>query len=244
MLRCLVFTALLLVLLTGCRPDREVDEYGDGDADGDVDGDADSDVDGDTDADGDSEPWEECGEAEYSGGALAIPDGLGIPYETTLTIEGFGDPSTLQNATQIQSVCVNMEHTWIRDLQIELETPSGNIAILSEFLGREGGEVYLGEPDDSDDHDPNPGVGYDYCWTPTATNPPMLEYSNIHTPDTLPPGDYQASSGFDVLVGIKLNGTWILRCIDDWGIDNGYIFSWSITFDPSLIPDCDDWMVY
>jgi hypothetical protein len=99
-------------------------------------------------------------------------------------------------------------------------------------------------PDDSDDYDPNPGVGYDYCWTPTATNPPMLEYCNTHMPETLPEGDYRASSGFGVLVGAELNGTWILRCIDDWGIDNGYIFSWSISFDSSLIPDCDEWEVY
>ena len=157
------------LLLIGCSSGGGTpDGDGDADADGDSDGDGDGDSDGDGDGDGD--PWEDCGEADYSGGALAIPDGLGIPYQTTLTISGFGDPSTLEMATQIHSVCVNMEHTWIRDLQIELESPDGDIVILSEFLGREGGEVYLGEPDDSDDYDPNPGIGYDYCWTPTATS--------------------------------------------------------------------------
>ena len=43
--------------------------------------------------------------------------------------------------------------------------------------------------------------------------------------------------------GCELNGTWTLRCIDDWEIDNGYIFWWSLEFDPSLIPDCDDWVI-
>jgi hypothetical protein len=235
-----MFVFLALCLLSGCRVPTGLTDRGDASDDDGGDGDGD----GDSDSDSDFDPFEECGEADYTGGALAIPDGLGIPYETTLTIEGFGEGATLESAEQIESVCVNMEHTWIRDLQIELESPSGEIVVLSEFLGREGSEVYLGEPDDSDTYDPNPGVGYDYCWTPTATNPPMLEYCNLHTPDTLPPGDYQASSGFDVLVGTALNGMWILRCIDDWGIDNGYIFSWSITFDSSLIPDCDEWIVY
>jgi subtilisin-like proprotein convertase family protein len=198
--------------------------------------------------DGGSGNTEQCGDADYTGGSLAIPDGLGVPYETSVTISGFGEGAVLDDASKFLGVCVNMEHTWIRDLQIELETPSGTVIVLNEFLGREGGEVYLGQPDDTDDYDPNPGVGYDYCWTPTASNPPMLDYCNQNFGDsweteTLPAGAYQASSGFGGMVGTQLNGTWTLRCIDDWEIDNGYIFWWTMQFDQSLIPDCDDWII-
>ncbi|MBW2523549.1 MAG: hypothetical protein JRI23_05215 [Deltaproteobacteria bacterium] len=191
---------------------------------------------------------QDCGNADYTGGTLAIPDILNVDYETSVTITGFGDGATLDDVTKFLGVCVKMEHSWIRDLQIELETPDGTVIILNEFLGRDGGEVYLGEPDDSDDQNPNPGVGYDYCWTPTASNPPMLDYCNANfgssgMGDTLPSGAYQASSGFDAMVGTQLNGTWTLRCIDDWAIDNGYIFYWNMHFDSSLIPDCEEWVV-
>ena len=27
---------------------------------------------------------------------------------------------------------------------------------------------------------------------------------------------------------------------DKWGIDNGYIFDWSIAFDPTIVSTCDD----
>jgi hypothetical protein len=199
-------------------------------------------------SDGGSGNAESCGDAAYLGGSLAIPDGLGVPYETSVTISGFGEDAVLGDVSKFLGVCVNMEHTWIRDLQIELETPSGTVIVLNQFLGQEGGEVYLGEPDDTDDYDPNPGVGYDYCWTPTATNPPMLDYCNANfsdswEPETLPAGSYQASSGFGGMLGTQLNGTWTLRCIDDWAMDNGYIFYWNMHFDSSLIPNCEEWVV-
>ena len=247
--------ALLFAASTACNGVEDEDgTSGDSgaDTDADGDGDSDSDSDGDADPDGgsaDAGDGGECGEADYSGNPLAIPDGEGISYETSMTFDGFGEGATLNDDTQLYSVCVNMEHSWIRDLQIELIPPAGEAAtvILSEFLGKNGSEVYLGQANDSDDTYPTPGVGYTYCWTPTATNLPMLEWWNENmgegTSGTMPAGDYQASSGFDFLIGTQLNGTWTLRCTDDWAIDNGYIFWWSISFDPELIPDCDDWVV-
>ena len=51
-----------------------------------------------------------------------------------------------------------------------------------------------------------------------------------------------ANTSFDELVGCTLNGDWTIRATDDWGIDNGYIFEWTVTFSESIIPDCDDWI--
>ena len=39
------------------------------------------------------------------------------------------------------------------------------------------------------------------------------------------------------LVGCPLNGEWTYQSTDLWGADNGFICSWSINFDPSIIPD-------
>jgi len=252
-----------LAAVAGCESadgDHPGSGGGDGDADGDSDGDADADGDSDTDADGDgdgdadgdADSDEECGEADYLGDPLAIPDGEveGLSYETTLTISGFGDGAVLPEEEKFISVCVNMEHSWIRDLQIELIPPGGESAkvILNEFLGQTGSEIFLGIPNEDDEDDPPiPGTGWTYRWTPVATNLPMLEHWNAtegeYTSGTMPEGDYQASSGFGPLVDHPLNGTWTLRCTDDWAIDNGYIFWWSMEFDPSLIPDCDDWEI-
>ncbi len=183
-----------------------------------------------------------CGEASYGGEALAIPDGVGMSYETTMDIQGFDPGQTLGAVSDIVSVCVVMEHSWLRDLQMEILCPSGQLVVLNEFLGQTGGEVYMGVPNDDDSFDPVPGTGGTYCWTPTATNPPMLEWANANPlAGTLPEGDYQASGSWDPFIGCDMNGLWMIRVTDDWGIDNGYIFEWSMEFNSDIISDCEGW---
>ncbi|MCP4444668.1 MAG: hypothetical protein GY811_04885 [Myxococcales bacterium] len=189
-----------------------------------------------------------CGEAIYSGDPLAIPDGDGQSYETSVTINGFDPGQTLLSADGFVSACVNMEHSWLRDLQIEMICPSGELVVLQQFLGTEGDEVYMGVPNDSDGVDPTPGTGAEYCWVANAANEPMLEWANnnpsssFFEPLTLPAGDYRPNSSYNDLIGCTLNGDWKIRATDDWGIDNGYIFEWKVTFSESIIPDCDEWI--
>lgn len=185
-----------------------------------------------------------CGEADLQEGQpLALPDGEGGSYISTINITGFTDGQFLEQATDFLGICVNMEHSWLRDLQIEMTCPSNVTVVLQMFLGQTGSEVYMGQPNDSDDVTPVPGVGADYCWTPTATNLPMLEYVNMTGVHDLPPGDYQSVTPFNALEGCMLNGNWSIKVTDLWGIDNGYIFSWGIKFDPAIVEDCDDWPV-
>ena len=182
-----------------------------------------------------------CGQASLvEGEPLALPDdGTGTSaYVSTIKIQGFADDQTVQDVGDFKGVCVNMEHTWLRDLQIEMTAPSGAVVTLQQFLGREGGEVYMGTPNDDDTVDPEPGVGADYCWRPAATNPPMLDYCNESGAHDLPPSDYQASSGWAMLVGSPLNGDWTIRVTDLWSIDNGFIFAWGVTFNANLVGDC------
>ena len=75
-----------------------------------------------------------CGEATYSGDPLAIPDGVGMSYETSVTIDGFDPGQTLLSADGFVSACVTMEHSWLRDLQIEMICPSGQLVVLQQFL--------------------------------------------------------------------------------------------------------------
>jgi hypothetical protein len=160
-------------------------------------------------------------------------------YNSVLDFIGFPPGSTLTDPNQLLRVCVNMEHSWLRDLQIELHTPDGREFVLHEFGGRTGGEVYLGEANDYDSaSNPVPGVGYEYCWTPTAAMT-MLQTVNANPSiHILPAGDYKSFSPWSTLAGTPLNGQWAIRVIDAWGIDNGFLFGWRIEFDPTLVVDC------
>lgn len=172
------------------------------------------------------------------------------PYRATLNFIGFGG-ATFDSVNDLTSICVVMEHSWLRDLEITLEAPNGAQVRLQRFLGQEGGEIYLGQANDCDESaTPSPGTGARYCWTPTATRPAMLDYANgggamdsapsclIGTVDMMPPGDYNAAEPWTNLLGTPLNGNWSLLVTDLWPIDNGYIFEWSISFDPNTVDDC------
>jgi subtilisin-like proprotein convertase family protein len=185
-----------------------------------------------------------CGELEHPEASLALPDGEGNSYVSSLNFTGFSDGQALTDVSKLLGVCVNMEHSWLRDLQIELSCPSGTSIVLQMFLGQTGSEVFMGQPNDDDDVDPVPGVGAEYCWTPNAVNPPMLDYVNnsgfpgIHD---LPAGDYRSVTPMSNLLNCPLNGRWTIKVTDLWAIDNGYIFSWGVKFDPSIVEDCANW---
>lgn len=168
-------------------------------------------------------------------------------YISKVHFGGFAQGQKLTQISDILSVCLNIEHEWIRDVEISLQAPSGEVLQLNKFLGRTGGEVYLGEPNDSEGTNATANVGKDYCYKPTATNPPMLLYANNSPPNTmssymghtqLPPGDYQASGAWNGLIGATLNGEWQILVTDLWPIDVGYIHSWTIAFNPNILTDC------
>jgi len=105
------------------------------------------------------------------------------------------------------------------------------------------GEIALCPDNDDDGFEPTPGIGAEYCWTASATNEPMLDWANNNPGvSTLPAGDYRPVTPTQELVGCTLNGDWTIRATDDWGIDNGYIFEWTVSFSTDIIPDCTDWI--
>lgn len=172
-------------------------------------------------------------------------------YTSTLTFIGFPTGATLMDPTLLKSVCVEIEHSWLRDLQIELITPpdtSGqkHVVVLDKWYDRDTlQEIYLGMANDADSpQSPVPGVSAKYCWTPQATTP-MIDGSGVAGPMTsvgghsmLTPGDYKSMSPWSTMLGVPLNGEWTMRVTDLWAADNGFMFKWSITFDPSLVNDC------
>ena len=161
-----------------------------------------------------------------------IPDGTGESIDIPLTIFGYGPDEVVENILDIQRVCATIEHSYLRDLEITLTCPDGTSIILHDFAGLTGGEVFMGEPFEMDEgQTPVPGVGYEYCWTPTSMTGTIINFINSNPVSTLPPGDYNAFQGFSDLIGCPLNGEWTLSFFDNWGVDNGVLFNWGIEFE-------------
>jgi gliding motility-associated-like protein len=129
------------------------------------------------------------------------------------------------------SIFVNMEHSFLGDLGMTITCPNGTEVSLLDWPNG-GGGTFLGEA--LDDNSQLPGVGYDYFWDPCATNGTMGE--NAAGNQILPSGTYEASENLCAFVGCPLNGQWTIEVTDNLAIDNGYIFSWGINFNPALIP--------
>jgi gliding motility-associated-like protein len=53
----------------------------------------------------------------------------------------------------------------------------------------------------------------------------------------LPSGIYSSVQPFELLLGCPLNGTWTVEICDSWAADNGFIFDWTVNFNPDLYPE-------
>jgi gliding motility-associated-like protein len=161
-------------------------------------------------------------------GQTFLPDGNGVSYETGIIITAFAPGQVLESMDQLLGVCANMEHSYSGDLSISITCPDGTSVLLKSFPSVT--SSLLGEPN----FDTIPGIGYDYCWSPTPAyqdmNTESLNYS------TLPAGSYASVEPLSDLLGCPLNGQWILTVTDNLIADDGYIFYWSIAFDPSISP--------
>ena len=195
----------------------------------------------------------------FDAGTTFLPDGTGVSYTSTINITGFSPTQTLTDINQFQSICANMEHSYANDLTIVLEAPDGTQVMLKD-VGPTGGAYNtcdMGEPvasgpvDTWNSSNITPGIGYDYCWTSNPTystmgneiqnnNVPQHTYvstwGNILTDYYLPSGSYQSVQSLSGFLGVPLNGIWTLIVTDNYALDNGYIFNWSISLAADL-PD-------
>jgi len=180
-----------------------------------------------------------------------LPDGSGVTYDAPLVISGFGAGQVITEVSEIQQVCLTMEHSFLGDLVITLESPSQEVIVLKSFGG---GSCDLGEPfasgpvDGANSNLIDPGVGYEYCFNAAPIYGTMVAESNsythtipsstggTYTDNYLPAGSYTSAENFSGLVGADMDGTWIVHVTDNFGLDNGYIFNWYI----SLIGDEPD----
>jgi gliding motility-associated-like protein len=172
--------------------------------------------------------------------SLPLPDGTGVAYTSTINYTQFSPGAILTDINDLISVFINMEHSWLRDLEVSITCPDGTTVILHDHPGNFGGEVFLGSPEEGDTGaNPMPGEGWDYWWTPNSTNGTWLEYANANNPNSLPSMDYEAFGDLSDFIGCPLNGNWTISVEDLWGADNGYIFCWGVEFASHLFPEIE-----
>lgn len=185
--------------------------------------------------------WTGLPDATFGEGVY-LPDDIGIPFTSSLVFSQFEPGQTVTSVNDLISICVDMEHTFMGDLVLQVICPSGQTLILHQ---QGGGGTYLGGANDTDNNTaPVQGECWNYCWSPTATNGTWVDNSTTNTTiagtppnNSLNAGTYEPVQSFNNLIGCPLNGEWTYQSTDLWGADNGFICAWSINFDPSIIPD-------
>lgn len=203
----------------------------------------------------------------YTGDTTFIPDGTGASWESTAFVTGFDNGDTIRDCGDIFEICMNFEHSYGGDLDIELECPNGQSIALLEFGSGVGstnfGEPYATATVDQNTSDPTPGVPYEYCFSMFNNNFGTLEdeagvnsytYTTVpsangvtttYTDTYFPAGTYLPAEDFTGMVGCPINGEWTIRMTDNLGADNGWIFNWSLNIDPCMYPDIDSFtMIY
>jgi gliding motility-associated-like protein len=166
-------------------------------------------------------------------GVTFLPDGGGASYSTCISVDCYGAGQMITSAADINSICLNMEHSFLDDLDLIIQCPNGQQVSLKDDVG--GGGTYLGNP--NDDPSTVPGTGFNYCFNNSATvlmvNGPTVTSGNPAGP-SIQAGNYMPAAPLSGLIGCPLNGSWCIKVTDHAGIDDGYIFNWDVNFNTTV----------
>ncbi|MBL0077591.1 MAG: PKD domain-containing protein [Bacteroidetes bacterium] len=188
-------------------------------------------------------------------GTTFLPDGTGVSYKTSVTVDCFDAGLLITSGTQINDVCMNMEHSYMGDLSLSLSCPNGSSVNFLTYATNAGGGTVMGNPRavdlpvDANSGNTTQGTGMNYCFAPGATKlidvvanwNALATYTDVsgnvsNNINQVKAGTYKADGNWDNFIGCPLNGNWTIKVTDNLAQDNGYIFSWGITFAPSIVP--------
>ena len=129
-----------------------------------------------------------------------LPDGIpcdpyGCSYRSTLTFTDYSENAIVESVDDIFYVEINMEHSWIGDIYINITCPNGQKADILRWSGsgstecsslipessrgwqsgsNYGNSAFFGQANDDEDSDNkcdlnasenSPGIGWNYCWS-------------------------------------------------------------------------------
>lgn len=153
----------------------------------------------------------------FNGTGGIIPDDGVSAIDFSLTVSGLS-PSVLDASFGIETVCIDLTHTWNADLNISLISPDGTEIMLTSHNGG-----------DSDNYS-------NTCFDQSAASSIVSgwgPFTGVFKP--------QVNLGY-LNNGQNGNGIWKLHIYDDYPADVGNLISWSITFGnspASIVPFTD-----
>lgn len=180
-----------------------------------------------------------------------IPDGDGTNYVANNVVTDFNG-ATLVDATSIDEICLDIEHTDLSNLEIVVECPNGTQLTLVNASNASGGLVpggylsngiALGDPSTIAGAQ---GTVWRYCFDMNAAlgTFPNETGNLVNAPSnpsilTMDEDTYQPEESFGALAGCPIDGTWKLIVRDNiqTGANDGYVQSWRISFDKTLDPN-------
>ncbi len=154
---------------------------------------------------------------------LPIPDGVGAnlpgaPAESTLVV---ADDVILQDV----NVQVNVNHTWIGDVELRLRPPTGPEIVLLDRVGS--------PASNSGCNNDNINVLFDDAST---VDPEGICTGN--TNDLWPVTEAQPVGTLASLNGSSSAGTWTLLAFDNFNADTGTVIDWELITDPPISGTC------
>jgi subtilisin-like proprotein convertase family protein len=139
----------------------------------------------------------------FTGGSGAIIDYQTVNVPITVSLP----QSSINTSTfGLETICINLTHTYLADLTIEIVAPDGTVKQLATGIG--GGDDNL----------------VNTCFNAFAANS-IASGTAPFTGTFLPMGQMGAVNN-----GQNPNGVWYLRVTDSYGQDEGNVQNWSITF--------------
>ncbi len=167
------------------------------------------------------------------GEQTALGDVQNFNFTSSLNLNCFQGQS-FTDISQLESICIVMEHSYMGDLEITVISPDGTRVLLHNQTGV---NLFLGSPIVTDGT--GAGDGWEYCFSMAGatilSDGPRVNSGTPTTGLAVQAGTYLPVGNFNDFIGNQIDGQWTLEIIDHLAADDGTIFSWALNFEESLL---------
>jgi gliding motility-associated-like protein len=167
---------------------------------------------------------------------IDIPASSDEVRSSTLRLSGFGEDRKITSAEDFASLCLEIEHSFIGDLDMWLECPEGLRLDLLRYAPTDPNTAGKQRFGFGDRDNTGPEEAETYCWAPGAERTVDEQASTMDDSGNRPPilpfdREYQPlGDGFADLIGCSLNGPWTLYVRDRSPSDDGTVYTFDLSF--------------